>query len=139
VGRIGLAVCYDGNFPETVRQLAWLGAEVVVQPALTTTSDRGAELVVARANAIANQLYVVNLNAAAPAALGRSLIVDPEGLVRLQAGESEELLTDVLDLDAVTRAREVGTAGVSRMWEQILRRGPGVHFPMYGGGVRPQA
>lgn len=136
VGRVGLAVCYDGSFPETFRQLAWLGAEVVIQPTLTTTSDREAELVLARANAIANQLYVVNLNAAAPAGLGRSLVVDPEGIVRLQAGEGEELLTDVLDLDAVTRVREFGTGGVSRMWEQILRMGPEVELPMYGDGGR---
>jgi formamidase len=137
VGRVGLAICYDGSFPETFRQLAWLGAEVVIQPTLTTTSDRPAEIVMAQANAIANQLYVVNLNAASPAALGRSLIVDPEGLVRLQAGEGEELLTDVLDLDAVTRVREYGTGGVSRMWEQIIRAGPGIELPMYGGSVRP--
>jgi formamidase len=139
IGRVGLAVCYDGSFPETCRQLAWLGAEVVIQPTLTTTADRDAELVLARANAIANQLYVVNINAASPAALGRSLIVDPEGLVRLQAGEGEELLTDVIDLDAVARVREYGTGGVSRMWEQILRMGPEVELPMYGDGgrVRP--
>ena len=40
-------------------------------------------------------------------------------MVRVEAGRGEELLTDVLDLDAVTRVRELGTAGVSRMWEQI--------------------
>jgi formamidase len=137
VGRVGMAICYDGNFPETFRQLAWMGAEVVLQPTLTTTSDREAELVLARANAITNQLYVVNLNAAAPAALGRSVIVDPEGIVRLQAGGGEELLTDVLDLDAVTRVRDLGTAGVSRMWEQILRAGPQIELPMYGGRVQP--
>ena len=137
VGRVGLAICYDGNFPETFRQLAWMGAEIVLQPTLTTTSDREAELVLARANAIANQLYVVNLNAAAPAALGRSVIVDPEGIVRLEAGSGEELLTDVLDLDAVTRVRGLGTAGVSRMWEQILRAGPQIELPMYGGRVQP--
>ena len=136
LGRIGLAVCYDGNFPETVRQLAWMGAEVVLQPTLTTTSDRDAELVMARANAIFNQLYVVSLNAGAPAGLGRSVIVDPEGLVRLLAGDSEELLTDVLDLDAVERVRRYGTAGVSRMWEQILRAGPDIELPMYGGTVQ---
>ena len=60
VGRVGLAICYDGSFPETFRQLAWMGAEVVLQPTLTTTSDRDAELVMARANAIFNQLYVVS-------------------------------------------------------------------------------
>ncbi|MDX6637051.1 MAG: hypothetical protein QOJ01_562 [Solirubrobacterales bacterium] len=131
VARVGLAICYDGNFPEVFRQLAWMGAEVVMQPTLTTTSDRDVELVLARANAITNQLYVVNLNAAAPAGLGRSLIVDPEGLVRRQAGEGEELVTDVLDLDAVDRVREFGTAGVSRMWDQARRLVPGLELPMY--------
>jgi len=121
VGRMGLCICYDGSFPETCRQLAWMGAEVVLQPSLTTTSDRAQEIVMARANAIFNQLYMVSLNAGAPTGVGRSLIVDPEGLVRLQAGDGEELLTDVLDLDAVTRVRKYGTAGVSRLWDQAKR------------------
>jgi formamidase len=138
VGRVGLAVCYDGSFPETFRQLAWMGAEVVVQPTLTTTSDRQAEMVLARANAIFNQVYVVSVNAAAPAGLGRSLIVDPEGLVRLQAGDTEELLTDVLDLEAVTRVQRFGTAGVSRLWDQIDREGSEIHLPMYDGTIQPR-
>jgi formamidase len=79
---------------------------------------------------------VVSLNAAVPAGLGRSLIVDPEGMVRVSAGGGEEVLTDVLDLDAVGRVREFGTAGVSRMWEQILRAGPGIELPMYGSSVQ---
>jgi formamidase len=137
LGRFGLAICYDGNFPEAFRQLAWMGAEVILQPTLTTTSDRPAELVLARANAIANQLYVVNLNASNPAGLGRSLVVDPEGLVRVQAGEGEELVTDVIDLDAVTRVREHGLAGVSRMWEQLMRAGPEIDLPVYGGRLQP--
>jgi formamidase len=139
VGRIGLAICYDGFFPEVIRQLAWLGAEVVIQPTLTTTSDREAELVAARANAIFNQLYVVNVNASQPAALGRSAIIDPEGIVRAQAGEGEELLTDVLDLESVERVRKFGVAGVSRMWEQLdSLDGDGPELPMYGGRIRPR-
>ena len=140
VGRVGLAICYDGFFPEVFRQLAWMGAEVVIQPTLTTTSDRAAELIAARANAIVNQLYVVNVNAAAPAALGRSLVIDPEGLVRLEAGATEELLTDVLDLDAVERVRTHGTAAVSRMWDQIDRgAAAGVELPMYADGrIQPR-
>jgi formamidase len=137
VGRVGLAICYDGNFPEAFRQLAWMGAEVVLQPALTTTSDRAAELVLARANAIVNQLYVVNLNAPHPAGLGRSLVVDPEGIVRVEAGAGEELMTDVIDLDAVTRVRRHGLAGVSRMWDQLLRVGPELELPVYGGRLQP--
>jgi formamidase len=139
VGRVGLAICYDGNFPEAFRQLAWMGAEVVLQPTLTTTSDRAAELVLARANAIVNQLYVVNLNASDPAGLGRSLVVDPEGLVRVEAGAGEELVTDVIDLDAVTRVRRHGLAGVSRMWEQLRRVGPELELPVYGGRFQAPA
>ena len=139
VGRVGLAICYDGSFPETFRQLAWMGAELIVQVNLTTTSDREQELVMARANAIFNQLYVLSLNAATPAGVGRSLIADPEGLVRVASGAGEEMLTDVLDLEAVERVRRFGTAGVSRMWEQMMREGPGIELPMYGGPVREAA
>jgi formamidase len=133
VGRVGLAICHDGAFPEVFRQLAWMGAEVVLQPTLTTTSDRDAELVLARANAIANQLYVVNVNASGPTALGRSALIDPEGLVRVQAGAGEELITDVLDLDAVTRVRTFGSFGLNRLLDQFDRLGPALELPMYGG------
>lgn len=135
VGRIGLAICHDGAFPEVFRALAWSGAEVVLQPTLTTTIDREAEVVLARGNAIANQLYVVSVNASAPAGLGRSVIVDPEGHVRYEAGSGEEVLTDVLDLDAVTRVRRHGSYGINRLLDQLDRVGPGLELPMYGGYV----
>src|SRR6185436_2958505 len=135
VGRLGLSICYDGSFPETCRELAWMGAEAVLQVSLTTTSDRSQEIVMARANAIVNQLYLVSLNAGLPAGLGRSVIVDPEGLGRLQAGDGEELLTDVLDLDAVTRVREYGTGGVSRLWDQATRTGLCARQPRQGDGA----
>ena len=133
VGRVGLAICHDGAFPEVFRQLAWMGAEVVIQPTLTTTSDRDTELVLARANAIANQMYVVNVNAPAPTALGRSVVIDPEGLVRVQGGSGEELITDVLDLDAVTRVRTVGSFGLNRLLDQFDQLAPALELPMYGG------
>ncbi|MEV5969622.1 carbon-nitrogen hydrolase family protein [Streptomyces sp. NPDC051921] len=135
-GRIGLAVCYDGSFPETVRQLAWLGAEVIVQPTLTTTRDREMELVCARANAWTNQVYVVNVNAADPAGVGASAVVDPEGVVRQQAGGGEEVLVDVLDLDTVSRVRTYGSAGINRPWAQLARHGADISLPMYGGAFR---
>jgi formamidase len=135
VGRIGLAICHDGAFPEVFRQLAWMGAEVILQPTLTTTIDRDAELALARANAIANQVYVVNVNAPAPTALGRSVVIDPEGLVRTESGAGEETITDVLDLDAVTRVRTHGSFGLNRLLDQLDELGPKLELPMYGGYV----
>jgi formamidase len=139
IGTVGLAICYDGSFPETVRQLAWLGAEVVIQPTLTTTRDREMELVCARANAWTNQVYVVNLNAADPAGVGASVIVDPEGVIRQQAAGGEEILVDVLDLDAVSRVRRYGSAGINRPWSQLARYGHTITLPMYGGTFRTPA
>ena len=64
--RSASSICYDAWFPEVARHLAWMGAEVVVNPAQTTTADRAQELVLARANAIVNQVFVVSVNTAAP-------------------------------------------------------------------------
>jgi formamidase len=138
VGRFGLAICHDGAFPEVFRSLAWNGAEAIFQVTLTDTSDRDIETVVARANAYVNQVAVVNVNAAAPVGNGRSLVVDAEGAVRYEAGVAEEVLTAVLDLDAVRRVRERGAFGINRLWEELDRVGPGLELPMYGGRYRPR-
>jgi formamidase len=132
IGRIGLAICYDGAFPEVPRQLAWWGAEVMLQPMLTGTSDRDGELAIARATAIQNQMAVVNLNAASPAGGGRSIVVDAEGVVRYEAGAGEEVIVDVIDLDAVARARTRGSYGMNRLWEQWDEQAPKLDLPMYG-------
>ena len=79
IGRFGLSICYDTWFPELTRQLAWLGAEAIIAPTRTTTSDRAQELILTRANAIANQVQVLSVNVAAPTGTGQSLLVDPEG------------------------------------------------------------
>ena len=133
VGRIGLAICYDGSFPEVARQLAWLGADVIIQPTLTTTRDREMELVMARANAFTNQVFVVNLNASDPAGVGDSVLVDPEGTIMQQAGTGEETLFGVLDLDRVAVVRKYGTHGINRPWDELESKCNSLAFPMYGG------
>jgi formamidase len=138
VGRIGLAICHDGVFPEVFRQLAWSGAELVLQPTLTGTSDRANEVLVARANAIVNQVHAITVNASSPVGNGRSTVIDPEGVLRYEAGSGDEVLTTVIDFDAVSRVREHGSFGINRMWEQLDRHGPDLELPMYGGRYRPR-
>lgn len=139
VGRIGLSICYDLWFPEVARQLAWLGAEVIVQPNLTSTSDRPQELVLARASAIANQVFVVNVNAAVPTGVGRSAIFGPEGEALYEAGEAELGITEVLDLDQVAKVRRHGTAGLNRVWSQFHPDDRPLPLPAYAGRIDPRS
>jgi predicted amidohydrolase len=132
VGRFGLCICYDMWFPEVSRTLAWMGAEVILQPTMTPTSDRDLELVISQANAIFNQCYFISLNGVGPYGGGRSQIVDPDGRILQQAGDNETILTEILDLDHVTRTREYGTIGLAQTLKQI--RDSGQHFPVYEDG-----
>jgi predicted amidohydrolase len=133
-GRFGLCICYDLWFPEVVRNLCWMGAEAVICPTGTTTSDRSQEIVLAQANAISNQTYILSVNGAKGGGLGRSIFVDPEGRVLQEAGESDTILTEVLDLDQVSRVREYGTLGLCQVWKD-LRDFQGT-FPLYSGDIK---
>ncbi len=130
VGRLGLMICYDGWFPEVARGLALQGAELILQPTLTTTPDREQEIVMARANAIANQIFVMNVNAATTIGGGESVGVDPEGRLLFHLGQNEEFVVEVVDLDRVVTVREKGTRGVTRVW-QHFRDAPRGTFEPY--------
>ncbi len=133
VGRFGLCICYDQWFPEVARTLTWMGAEVILQPTMTPTSDRALEVVVSQATAIVNQCYFIGINGISPLGGGRSLIVDPDGRVLQQAGDHATILTEVLDLEHVRRTREFGTLGLTQSLKQL--RDSGLQFPIYQHGV----
>jgi predicted amidohydrolase len=108
---LGLTVCYDVRFPELYRILAVRGARIVTIPAaftVPTTRDHWEVLV--RARAIEDQCFVIAANQVGEHAEGlrsggRSMIVDPWGLVLAQAADSETVITADLDLDAQAAIR----------------------------------
>jgi predicted amidohydrolase len=99
------------RFPELYRALIAGGAEVITIPAaftLATTRDHWEVLV--RARAIENQCFVIapnQIGAHAPGrrAGGRSLIVDPWGLVLACAPDTETAIVADLDFDNLHRIR----------------------------------
>lgn len=129
VGRFGLSICYDMWFPETVRALAWLGAEVILHPTLTTSGDRELELVLGQAHAITNQCYFVDVNGVGPWGGGFSQVIDPNGRVVQRATGTETVVTELLDLDLVTRTREYGTLGMTQTLKQL--RDSKINFPQH--------
>jgi predicted amidohydrolase len=104
--KLGMSICYDVRFPELYRILAVRGAQVVTVPAaftLATTRDHWEVLL--RARAIENQCFVIapnQIGAHPPGhrAGGRSLIIDPWGLVLASAPDIETAI--VADLDFAT-------------------------------------
>jgi deaminated glutathione amidase len=102
--KLGLSVCYDVRFPELYRILALEGAQLVTVPAhFTTPTGKDHWHVLLRARAIENQLYVAaaaQIGETLPGkpAYGRSLIVDPWGLVLAQAADEETVISAELEL-----------------------------------------
>jgi len=138
IGKVGLNICYDAWFPEVSRQLAWMGAEVILNVVKTTTPDRRQELVLAKANAIVNQVFVVSVNCAGPTGKGQSIIVDPEGNTLAEADDdAPQLLTAELDLAAVEHVRTHGTENLNRPWSQFRDGEAAVELPVYQGRISP--
>jgi predicted amidohydrolase len=108
---LGMTICYDVRFPELYRILAVRGAHVVSVPAaftLATTRDHWEVLL--RARAIENQCFVIAPNQIGPhppgpRCGGRSMIVDPWGLVLAQAPDKETAIVAELDFDTLARVR----------------------------------
>jgi predicted amidohydrolase len=107
----GLSICYDLRFPELYRLLALRGAQVLFVPAaFTLHTGRDHWEVLLRARAIENLCYVV-----APAhvgtyppnrqCFGRSMIVDPWGLVLAQAQDRPGVIMADIDLEQIDSAR----------------------------------
>lgn len=109
---VGLTVCYDLRFPELFRILALRGAQLVTVPsAFTLATGRDHWEVLLRARAIEDQVFVLAPNQIGKApphfeSFGRSVIVDPWGVVLATAADGECFIAAELDLGAQERVRE---------------------------------
>jgi predicted amidohydrolase len=109
--KVGFSVCYDLRFAELYRSLRNRGAEVMFVPAaFTERTGRDHWEVLLRARAIENQCYVVapnqtGLHLKGRVSYGRSMIIDPWGIVIAQAGDGEGIAVAEIDLARVRAVR----------------------------------
>lgn len=109
--QLGLTICYDLRFAELFRILAVRGARIIALPSaftLPTTRDHWEVLV--RARAIENQVFMIAANQVGPhpggtRSGGRSMIVDPWGVVLAQAPDGEHQVLAELDLERQSEIR----------------------------------
>jgi deaminated glutathione amidase len=114
--RVGFMTCYDVRFPELARALAAGGADVLVLPAAWAAGTFKEEhwVTLVRARAIENTIWVAAAGQVpdpaepptkAPTGIGRSLLVDPMGVVRLDLGPAEGIGIGDVDTEQTARVR----------------------------------
>jgi len=106
-GRIGVVICFDRHFPESIRCCALQGAQLIVIPTANTQGEPMElyewELSV---QAMQNGVYIAMCNRVGTedkmTFCGESLIVGPEGRRIAKAGAQEQIIMGELDLNAVS-------------------------------------
>jgi predicted amidohydrolase len=110
-GGLGLSVCYDLRFPELYRAQSERGVRFLAVPAaFAVETGRDHWEVLLRARAIENQAFVLapaqcGRHSPERASYGRSLIVDPWGLVLARAPDRPCAIVADCDLAAQDRLR----------------------------------
>jgi len=120
IGRLGVAICYDWLFPETIRELAFRGAEVLIRVSAYMDPWGTAEpmnwwTLINRTRALENTAYVVAANQGADMANyppfswpGGSMAVDFDGRILAQAdpGPGEKVVVAPIDIERLRSERE---------------------------------
>ena len=125
---VGLAICYDGSFPEPMRVLGLCGADVIAlgtnwpSEAITTPD------IVPRARSMENHLFFVAANRVGVengfSFCGRSSICGPDGFVLASSDDDQETLLHArVDL-ATARNKRIERAGSSHVIDRFADRCP---------------
>jgi 5-aminopentanamidase len=106
---IGVLICYDVEFPESVRALALGGARVVLVSTANMEPYQASQEVYLRSRALENGIFVAAANTIGEDEryryFGQSAVADPGGRIIARAGEEEEIVIADLDLAEATEAQ----------------------------------
>jgi predicted amidohydrolase len=114
--RTGLEICYDVRFGELSRALAVAGASLLVLPAAWAAGLFKEEhwVTLVRARAIENTVWVAAVGQVpdpdepptrAATGIGRSMLVDPLGVVRVDLGPAPGVAVGEVDEDLIETVR----------------------------------
>jgi predicted amidohydrolase len=114
LGKIGVIICFDGDYPELSRITAIQGAEIICRPSALLRSADLWELT-NRARAYDNHVYLIGANATGvdPAGViyfGNSMIVTPIAEVIARAASHESWVSARLDPQAAMSALTPGSS-----------------------------
>lgn len=106
-GKVGIIICYDGDYPELSRILGMKGAEIILRPTALLRSFEIWDLT-NRARAYDNHVYVIGVNSVGPDAggnyyFGNSQIVSPIAQTLALATAGECIVYADLDSDPLRK------------------------------------
>jgi predicted amidohydrolase len=110
-GKVGVVICYDRHFPESMRMMALLGAEIVFVPSANLKGEpRELFEWEMRIAAYHNNMFIALVNRVGREGnvtfCGESLVVGPLGKTVKKADDKEQLLSVTVDLDMVKEAKK---------------------------------
>jgi predicted amidohydrolase len=130
LGRIGVLICYDLEFPEAARVLALGGARILFVPTASMDPYRDYQRSYAKARAMENGVYLALVNNIGEddryTYFGESLIVDPEGRVLAEAASTDALVVAEIEPGLVERVQE--------RTKYLQRRRPELYAPLLSAG-----
>jgi predicted amidohydrolase len=106
--RFGLMTCYDLRFPELGRALSDAGADVLLVCSSWVPGKHKTEqwLALNAARAIENSVYVAGACQAPPVSVGRSILVDPMGVIEADLGLEASVRAVDVSLNALAAVRQ---------------------------------
>ncbi|WP_225732988.1 MULTISPECIES: carbon-nitrogen hydrolase family protein [unclassified Pseudoclavibacter] len=104
---VGLQTCYDLRFPELTRRIVDAGVELVAIPSQWVGGPLKEHHwnTLVQARAIENTVYVLAAGQSIPHGIGRSLIVDPMGVVLSATGAESAFLSTEISLERIAQVR----------------------------------
>lgn len=103
--KLGIEICYDIQHPESSRELALGGAEVVLNPYCTNDFARPLLVHLFQTRALENRIFLARAHYAAPHNNGGSAIFDFEGSTQDELDQKEGVLVNDLNLTALRKVR----------------------------------
>jgi len=110
IGKVGVVICFDRHYPESIRSCVLQGAEIVIIPT-ANTKDEPLQMFEweLRVPAMQNSVFIAMCNRVGLEGKmdfrGESIVVDPNGKVIVKANDQEQIVFADIDIDLASKIK----------------------------------